>query len=106
MGYGSINGFRASVTSPFFWYDLESEKQTILLLYPFCFMEANSFYEQKYSTQKAFEELKHYFDIVQSVNGTLITIWHNNFLGTARQFKGWREMYEKFISSVKSSKFS
>jgi hypothetical protein len=106
MGYGSINGFRASVTSPFFWYDLESEKQTILLLYPFCFMEANSFYEQKYSTQKAFDELKHYFDIVQSVNGTLITIWHNNFLGTARQFKGWREMYKKFISLVKSSKFS
>ena len=64
MGYGSINGFRASVTSPFFWYDLEREEQTKLLLYPFCFMEANSFYEQKYSTQQAFEELKHYYDVV------------------------------------------
>jgi len=98
MGYGSINGFRASVTSPFFWYDLEKEEQTKLLLYPFCFMEANSFYEQKYSTQKAFEELKHYFDIVRSVNGTLITIWHNSFLGKAKKFKGWREIYEQFIS--------
>ena len=104
MGYGSINGFRASVTSPFFWYDLEREEQTKLLLYPFCFMEANSFYEQKYSTQKAFEELKHYFDIVRSVNGTLITIWHNSFLGTARQFRGWRDVYQQFISLVKSSR--
>jgi hypothetical protein len=101
MGYGSINGFRASVTSPFFWYDLEKEEQTKLLLYPFCFMEANSFYEQKYSTQKAFEELKHYFDIVLSVNGTLITIWHNSFLGKAKKFKGWREIYEQFISSMR-----
>ncbi len=101
MGYGSINGFRASVTSPFFWYDLEREEQTKLLLYPFCFMEANSFYEQKYSTQKVFEELKHYFDTVRSVNGTLITIWHNSFLGTAKKFRGWREVYEQFISLAK-----
>jgi hypothetical protein len=49
MGYGSINGFRASVASPFYWYDLEKEEQTKLLLYPFCFMEANSFFEQKFS---------------------------------------------------------
>ena len=101
MGYGSINGFRASVTLPFFWYDLEREEQTKLLLYPFCFMEANSFYEQKYSAQKASEELKYYFDIVRSVNGTLITIWHNSFLGTAKKFKGWKEVYEQFISLAK-----
>jgi uncharacterized protein DUF7033 len=101
MGFGSINGFRASVASAFFWYDLEKEEQTQLLLYPFCFMEANSFYEQKFSARQAFEELKHYLNIVKSVNGTLITIWHNSFLGTAAQFKGWREMYEQFISLVK-----
>jgi hypothetical protein len=61
-------------------------------------MEANSYYEQKLSPGQAFEELKHYFDIVRSVNGTLITIWHNSFLGTAKQFRGWREMYKEFIS--------
>jgi len=98
MGYGSINGFRASVASPFFWYDLEKEVATNLVVYPFCFMEANSYYEQKLSAGQAFEELKHYFDIVRSVNGTLITIWHNSFLGTAKQFRGWREMYKEFIS--------
>jgi hypothetical protein len=97
MGYGSINGFRASVASPFFWYDLEKEQQTSLLLYPFCFMEANSFYEQKLSTQQAFEELKYYYEIVKSVNGILITIWHNSFLGTAKSFNGWKEIYEQFI---------
>jgi hypothetical protein len=65
-------------------------------------MEANSFYEQKLSAQQAFEELRHYFDVVKSVNGTFITIWHNSFLGTARQFRGWREMYREFISLVKT----
>ena len=82
MGYGSINGFRASVASSFYWYDLEKEKQTDLLLLPFCFMEANSFFEQKYLPQRAYEEMMHYYNVVKAVNGTLITIWHNNFLGT------------------------
>jgi hypothetical protein len=101
MGYGSINGFRASVTSPFYWYDLEKEQQTNLLLHPFCFMEANSFFEQKYLPQRAYEEMMHYYNAVRSVNGTLITIWHNNFLGTYPLFRGWRDVYEEFVQTVR-----
>ena len=55
LGYGSINGFRASVASPFFWYDLKKELQTELTLYPFCYMETNSFYEQRLAPQQALE---------------------------------------------------
>jgi hypothetical protein len=101
MGYGSINGFRASVASSFYWYDLEKEQSTNLLLHPFCFMEANSFFEQKYLPQRAFEEMMHYYNVVRSVNGTLITIWHNNFLGTHPHFQGWREVYEEFVEIVR-----
>lgn len=102
MGYGSINGFRASVASSFYWYDLEKEMQTGLQLFPFCFMEANSFYEQKFSANQALEELQHYYKIVKSINGLLITIWHNNFLGTGKIFAGWREVYEQFIKEARS----
>jgi len=101
MGYGSINGFRASVASSFYWYDLEKEIQTELQLFPFCFMEANSFYEQKFSPKQTLEELQHYYKIVKSVNGLLITIWHNNFLGTDKIFAGWREVYEQFINETR-----
>ncbi len=100
MGYGSINGFRASVASPFCWYDLEREEITGLLLYPFCYMDANSFYEQKYSPQKALEEMKWYYNEVKRVNGTLITIWHNTFLGTDKRFAGWRDVYATFIKEI------
>ena len=99
MGYGSSNGFRASVASSFYWYDLEKEKITTLLLHPFCYMEANSFFEQKFSPAQALEEMTHYYNIVKSVNGTLITLWHNTFLGTDKYYAGWREVYEKFIES-------
>lgn len=100
MGYGSINGFRASVASPFYWYDLEKEEKTGLLLFPFCYMDANSFFEQKYSAQQALEEMRQYYKTVKEVDGLLITLWHNTFLGTDSLFKGWRETYEQFIREV------
>ena len=100
MGYGSINGFRASVASSFYWYDLEKEQTTYLLLYPFCYMEANSFYEQKFTTEQTLEEMRHYYNEVKKVNGTLITIWHNTFLGTDVKFKGWRESYAQFVKEI------
>jgi hypothetical protein len=100
MGYGSINGFRASVTTPYYWYDLKNEEKTNLLIHPFCFMDANSYYEQKLSAEAAFEELLQYYNVIQSVNGTMVTIWHNDFLGTGEEFSGWRDVYQKFVSQL------
>ncbi|NOT51499.1 MAG: hypothetical protein HOP10_09505 [Chitinophagaceae bacterium] len=100
MGYGSVNGFRASVASPFYWYDLEKDEPTSLLLYPFCYMEANSFYEQNLTPWQALHEMTHYYNEVKKVNGTFITIWHNTFLGTDSTFKGWREVYAGFFKEV------
>ncbi|MFI5132516.1 MAG: polysaccharide deacetylase family protein, partial [Chitinophagales bacterium] len=102
MGYGSINGFRASVCSPFYWYDLEKEVRTELMLFPFCYMEANSFYEQQYSPERALEEMRHYYKVVKSVSGYLIMIWHNSFLGTDRLTADWRDVYEQFIKEISS----
>lgn len=97
MGYGSINGFRASVASSFYWYDLEKEAATELRIFPFCFMDANAFYEQKYTAGQAMNELMHYYHLIRKVNGLMITIWHNSFLGSDPQFAGWREVYETFL---------
>ena len=100
MGYGSINGFRASIASSFFWYDLEKEANTSLLLHPFCFMDANAYYEKKMSSRQALDELQRFYKEVKNINGTMITIWHNNILGTSPEFTRWREAYEKFIQII------
>ena len=100
MGYGSINGFRASVASSFYWYDLEKEEQTPLRIHPFCYMEANSFYEQKYSAAQAFDEMMHYYKACKEVNGTLIILWHNHMLGSDKLYKGWSEVYSNFLKAI------
>jgi hypothetical protein len=97
MGYGSINGFRASMASSYFWFNLGTNAATDLLLYPFCFMDANAFFEQGLNPQQAYTELMRYYAAVKRVKGCFITIWHNSFLGTDPIYKGWREVYEIFM---------
>lgn len=97
MGYGSINGFRASVACSFYWYDVESETQTNLLIHPYCYMEANSYFEQKYTAEQAAVELQQYHDTVKSVNGQLITLFHNHFITKQPTWLPWRNMYGAFL---------
>lgn len=104
MGYPTINGFRASVAFPFYWYDLEKEEQSELLVHPFCFMDANSHFELHHTPQQALEEMLQFYEAVKKVSGVLCTLWHNTFLGTDPLFKGWREVYEIFIKKVTEGK--
>jgi hypothetical protein len=103
MGYGSINGFRASVATPFYWYDIEKEEQTSLRVHPFAFMDANAFFEQKQTAEQSLKEALFYYQAVKGVNAGMVTIWHNTFLGTDRLFEGWPEMYRQFLHATSSS---
>ncbi|GBL34635.1 hypothetical protein EMGBS15_02300 [Filimonas sp.] len=96
MGYGSTNGFRASTSHRHRWFDLEKNEVSSLNLFPFCFMECNSFFEQQFSVDEAFQEMVHYADIVEAVGGNFISIWHNFSLGTDPIWEGWKEMYAMF----------
>ena len=97
MGYGSINGFRASYCMPFPWYDLSTELQTELTIYPYCYMEANSIFEQKFSPAEALDEMEQYCAITKQFNGTFITIFHNHLLTEQPGQIDWRNMYQQFL---------
>lgn len=101
MGYGSINGFRASVASPYYWYDIERESKTELIIHPFCYMDANALYEQKQDTEISATELRKYYAVCQQHHGELVTVFHNQFMGTDPAFAGWPQLYEDFIAQVR-----
>jgi hypothetical protein len=100
MGYGSVNGFRASIATPYNWYDLAKEEATTLLVHPFCFMDAVAKVDEDLTPEQAFDALLYFYTAIKEVNGTMITIWHNHYLGTATEYEGWREVYERFITRV------
>ncbi len=97
MGYGSVNGFRASIASSFLWYDISAEEATSLRIYPFCFMDANCFYEEKLTVEQAAESLEYYYQICYENHGNLNIIFHNNFLGTDPAFAGYQELFKAFL---------
>lgn len=97
MGYGSINGFRASYCMPYPWYDLQGNQQTELRIYPFCYMEANSLFEQKFSPGEAFLQMEQYCTLTKQYNGTFITIFHNHLLTEQPGQIEWRNMYQQFL---------
>ena len=100
MGYGSINGFRASYAGSFYWYNLVEECATVLCINPFCFMDANSFFEQKQNIRQTAAELNEYFTVCKQVQGKFITIFHNNILGSAAPFTGVAPMYARFVKDL------
>lgn len=104
MGYGTVNGFRASTSRSFIWYDLMKEEITSLRIHPFCWMDANSYYELQMSPQESYAELLTYIYQIKKVNGTMITVSHNHLLGDDSLFQGWKEMYVKFLEQVTDMK--
>lgn len=104
MGYGSINGFRASYCRPFKWFHLPKNQITDLTLHPFCFMDANSNFEQDFTAEEAESELLRYYHITKKVNGKLITVFHNHFLLNEKKWQLWRSMYSRFLATVHQEK--
>ena len=102
MGYGSINGFRASTSRMFYWYDLEQERMSNLQVHPFCFMECNARFEQGLSAADAGKELADYEQKVRAVSGTLITIWHNFSLATDKGWEGWKDVYADSLARLQA----
>jgi hypothetical protein len=97
MGYGSVNGFRASTSRSFHWFNLTRNQSTSLRIHPFCYMEANSFFEAGHTIEQAEAEWRGLEQAVRQVQGRMITIWHNTFLGTQKRFAGWRDRYAKWL---------
>ena len=100
MGYGTMNGFRASIATPYTWYDLQEERASALRLHPFGYMDANAMFAEQITPSKAFEQLQGMHNRVKSCGGTFYTIHHNHFLGDYPGYAGWREVYALFLEQV------
>ncbi|MES2479741.1 MAG: polysaccharide deacetylase family protein [Bacteroidota bacterium] len=100
MGYSTHFGFRAGTSRSFFWYDLQKEQETKLLIIPFCFMDATAHYELKLSAKESLRQLNSLKESLQKVNGKLTTIFHNFSLGSTKEWCGWAKAYKEFMQQM------
>lgn len=101
MGYPKHLGFRASTCTPFYFYDLDFEIQTPLKLFPYAFSDNLLRFEMQLSPKQALMKVNHVTNLVKQVNGTLISVFHNDSLSNFGEWKYWRGFYEDVLKCVK-----
>ncbi|MBL7882726.1 MAG: polysaccharide deacetylase family protein [Bacteroidia bacterium] len=94
MGFASQIGFRASICTPFNFYDLDMELETKLKIHPFAVMEGTLKYYMKVSPENAMDKIKPLIDEVKAVDGVFMSLWHNDTLNNQKLWLGWQKVYE------------
>ncbi|AOW21774.1 polysaccharide deacetylase family protein [Urechidicola croceus] len=100
MGYARHYGFRASTCTPFYFYDLDFEIQTPLKVYSFAVMDTTLNDYLNYVPAVAKSKINQLKDEVKRVNGTFITLFHNETLSNNLRWKGWKNVYNDVISEI------
>nr|WP_299617184.1 polysaccharide deacetylase family protein [uncultured Tenacibaculum sp.] len=100
MGYASHVGFRASTCTPFYFYDLDFEIQTPLKIFPFALMDTTLNDYMKLTPKQSLGKINELNNAVKKVNGTFITLFHNESLSGYMRWKGWGRVYESMLKII------
>ncbi|MFW6095217.1 MAG: polysaccharide deacetylase family protein [Bacteroidota bacterium] len=100
MGYATEIGFRAGTCTPFKYYDLERETTTDLMVYPFQIMDTTLNRQKGLSTNEAISLIENMIEKIKKVDGTFISIWHNEALSDHGLWKGWENVYREMLRFV------
>ena len=102
MGYASVLGFRAGIANPFSFYDLDSEQVLPITIYPFAIVDDILKFNMKLAPDEVIGKINGIIEEIKQVNGTLISVWHNDTFSDKGVWKGWRNIYETMIKVIKS----
>jgi len=98
LGYASETGFRASICSPFYFYDLDLDTTTQLKLTPFMLMDGTLKDYLGLTPEEAINRSKLIIDEVKNVNGVFVSLWHNHTINDKDDWAGWKKVYEEIVA--------
>jgi hypothetical protein len=102
MGFADCPGFRAGIASPFRFFDLEENKITGLTVYPFQVMDTCLQRYMKLNPGQAISKITEIVAEVKKVNGTFISLWHNESLSEWKGWSGWSQVYRELLGVAKA----
>jgi len=97
MGYAKVAGFRASTCTPFYFYDLDFEIQTPLKIFPFAFMDVTLKHFMNLTNEESLQKILELKESVKNVNGTFISLFHNETLSENEIWRGWSTIYKTTV---------
>lgn len=95
MGFAALAGFRAGTCTPFAFFDLSENQRTELTIHPFQVMDVTLKNYLHMNPEEAWKLTETLMQEVKKVNGTFISLWHNESLKDSGQWSGWRMVFEK-----------
>lgn len=99
LGYADQPGFRAGIAAPFYWYDLEHEESTPLVLHPFQVMEVTLQQYLGLSPEAGVDVCRQLSDAVRATGGVFSTLWHNSSFSPLHGWAGWGTAYEHILKN-------
>ncbi len=97
MGYASHPGFRAGICDPFMFYDLDLETETMLRVHPFQVMDGTLRDYMLKTSDESQVIIREMIDEVKAVDGTFVSLWHNESLSDQKRWKGWQQVYVNMV---------
>ena len=65
-------------------------------------MDATLLYYLKLSPQASLIQISELIEEVKNVNGTFISLWHNDTFSNHKQWEGWQSVYTEMVKVAKS----
>lgn len=101
MGYPDEPGFRAGIARPYFFYDVEEDRQTSLKIVPFQVMDCTLYQYKNLNPDHSLEVIIKLVSETRKAGGLFVSIWHNTSLLADVQWSTWRDVFQSMLQIQK-----
>lgn len=95
-------GFRNGIANEFFWFDLEKNVKTKLVLHPSMAMDVSLKNYLGYDAEYAFNMLLDLIGKTVKVGGKFVLIWHNSNLSQLDGWHDWKGLFSELLKYLDS----
>ncbi len=99
LGYADCIGFRSGTCTPHRFFDLEAKSVLNLTIVPLHAMDGTLRDYMKLNPSEASRALNELIGKVKAVEGTFVSLWHNDTLSPSR-YPDWRQLYADMANMI------
>ncbi|MDR0428365.1 MAG: polysaccharide deacetylase family protein [Dysgonamonadaceae bacterium] len=93
LAFAHAPGFRSGTAVPYFFYDIQKEEKSSLMIHPTIVMDSTFIYHMKLTPVQALEKIKKLADECKKSGGDFLSLWHNSNLAHSVRQNPWISVY-------------